>query len=233
MNLKERSNKTELLDNDDIPYEALQKNLRELKLINKWLGGHNICIKGLHQLTGDEQNVRICEIGCGGGDNLSALINHAKRLPIKMSTIAIDLKAECLAFAKKDPALCNTLFICDDYRNLVFKDKPHVIFSSLFCHHFSAEELIAQVRWMKDNSLTGFFINDLQRNTFAYYSIKLLTRLFSRSFLVKNDAPLSVARALTEKEWRSVFKKAGISNYTIKWQWAFRYLIIFRHDENA
>lgn len=84
---------------------------------------------------------------------------------------------------------------------------------------------------MQQNSTIGFFINDLQRNWFAYHSIKIITQLFSSSYLVKNDAPLSVARGFHKKEWINIFNKAGIKNYTIKWKWAFRYLIIFKHGK--
>lgn len=83
---------------------------------------------------------------------------------------------------------------------------------------------------MQENSTTGFFINDLQRHPLAYYSIKWITSLFSKSYLVKNDAPLSVARGFTKKEWIEIFRSAGISNFSIKWKWAFRYLITCRHD---
>lgn len=86
-----------------------------------------------------------------------------------------------------------------------------------------------QLQWMQQNSRLGFFINDLQRHPLAYYSIKLLTGLFSRSYLVKHDGPLSVKRALVRKEWEQVLAMAGITNYTIRWQWAFRYLIIVKN----
>jgi hypothetical protein len=82
---------------------------------------------------------------------------------------------------------------------------------------------------MDENSTTGFFINDLQRNIIAYHSIRVLTRLFSNSYLVKNDAPLSVARGLLKKEWAKIFEGAGINQFEIHRQWAFRYLIIYRH----
>jgi hypothetical protein len=82
---------------------------------------------------------------------------------------------------------------------------------------------------MKENSNIGFFINDLHRHSLAYYSIKWLTALFSGSYLVKNDAPLSVARGFKKKEWDNIFKAAGISNYKIQWKWAFRYLILWQH----
>ena len=84
------------------------------------------------------------------------------------------------------------------------------------------------ILWMKENCKTGFFINDLQRHPLAYYSIKWITKLFSRSYLVKNDAPLSVARAFEKKEWEQIFLKAGIKNYSIRWKWAFRYLIVYK-----
>ena len=59
---------------------------------------------------------------------------------------------------------------------------------------------------------------------------KLLTKLFSNSYLVKNDAPLSVARGFIKKEWQKVFKIAGIKQFKIQWQWAFRYLIISSNE---
>ena len=83
--------------------------------------------------------------------------------------------------------------------------------------------------WMKKNAILGFFINDLHRHTLAYYSIKWLSSLFSKSYLVKNDAPLSVARGFTKNEWEQIFKSSGIANFAINWKWAFRHLIICKH----
>ena len=122
-------------------------------------------------------------------------------------------------------------WIVSDYETVHFDIKPDVIFSSLFCHHFTEEGLVNQYRWMKANCSMGFFINDLQRNTIAYYSIKFLTSIFSSSYLVKNDAPLSVARGFKRSELKAIFNAAGINNVEIKWQWAFRYLITFIHGK--
>ncbi|MDQ2863747.1 MAG: hypothetical protein M3R50_08910, partial [Bacteroidota bacterium] len=48
----------------------------------------------------------------------------------------------------------------------------------------------------------------------------------SKSYLVKNDAPLSVLRGFRKIEWQNIFEKAAIKNYNIEWKWAFRYLLI-------
>lgn len=225
--MKFRSNKTEMLDAGNIPKEDLYQNLFELQWINKWLGGHKISLKGFNKVAGNKRNISLCEIGCGGGDNIAFLLQKKSKFISKV--FGIDLKQDCIEYAKKNPVLSDIIFIQSDYKMHPFEDKPDIIFSSLFCHHFSDEELVQQVIWMKNNSNIGFFINDLQRNYFAYHSIRILTGFFSKSYLVKNDAPISVARALKKKEWEVIFKKAGIENYRIKWQWAFRYLITFIH----
>jgi hypothetical protein len=84
-------------------------------------------------------------------------------------------------------------------------------------------------KWMNQNSKIGFFINDLHRNAVAFYSIKLLTKLFSNSYLVKNDAPLSVARGFKRKELEKYLEAADINNYEIQWKWAFRWLLTSNH----
>ena len=227
VNLTHRSYTKELLDADDIPFEDIKRNMQELNTINTLLGGHAITIDGVKAFTKENETLHICEIGCGGGDNLQAI---SKIQNTKFSFTGIDLKNECIDFAKEQYALLHTNWITSDYSQVDFEVKPDVIFSSLFCHHFTEEQLVQMLTWMKANSTKGFFINDLQRNTLAFYCIKWFTKIFSKSYLVKNDAPLSVARGFHKKEWESIFAKAGIKNYTIQWKWAFRYLIVCKNN---
>jgi 2-polyprenyl-3-methyl-5-hydroxy-6-metoxy-1,4-benzoquinol methylase len=229
INLRYRSYKQELLDKDDIPFADIRRNMQELNTINVWLGGHNITLAGFKKLLGKKGSVHICEIGCGDGNNLYQLYKWCKKHNIQFSCTGVDIKPECIQSAKKDYAIEKACWIAQDYKTVEFKSKPDIIFSSLFCHHFKEEELYYQLQWMKQNAATGFFINDLQRNWFAYHSIKVITKIFSSSYLVKNDAPLSVARGFRKNEWVELLNKAGISNYAIEWKWAFRYLITFAH----
>lgn len=230
MNLVKRSYQKELLDQDNIPFKDIKDNMQELNFINTWLGGHSITISGLKKLLADKKRIKICEIGCGGGDNLEAIQKWCSAQKIELSCIGIDIKKECIDFAcTKEILSGNTEWICSNYADIVFKEKPDIIFSSLFCHHFTNNELNEQLIWMQRNAGIGFFINDLQRHWLAYYSIKILTRIFSSSYLVKNDAPLSVARGFKEKDWKEIFKSANLNPTAIKWKWAFRYLIIYEN----
>ena len=124
------------------------------------------------------------------------------------------------------------IFTCGDYRNLRLEAAPRIIFSSLFCHHFSKEDLAEQLQWCRSHAPCGFFINDLHRHPVAYYSIKWLTSLFSHSYLVRNDAPLSVLRGFHKNEWEELLDLAGISGSEINWKWAFRWLVIAAPEMN-
>ena len=230
VNLTQRSYQKELLDADNIPFEDIRRTMKELNSINTLLGGHRITINGVQEFIGKQTNLNICEIGCGGGDNLHAIQKFLRRQNLNAAFSGIDIKKECIDFAKQQYPELKATWITSDYLKATFTHKPDIIFSSLFCHHFTDEQLVEMLCWMKVNSRCGFFINDLQRNTIAYYLIKWLTAAFSRSYLVKNDACISVARSFRKKDWQILFKSAGISNYSIRWKWAFRFLVVFKND---
>ena len=234
MSLRTRSHEKELLDGDHIPFADLLVNLDELKIINSLLGGHKVTCQGLDFFLAKMSAGRplaIAEIGCGGGDNLFAIEKYLVRKKRHFTLTGIDMKPECIRYASasSNPDIG---WICSDYRDVEWQEnKPDIIFSSLFCHHFTDEELVEQILWLKDNSKMGFFINDLHRHQVAYYSIKVISRLFSRSYLLRNDAPLSVKRSFKRSDWITILSGAGIQQYDLNWRWAFRYLICVKNEQ--
>ncbi len=231
-----RSAEKELLDGENIPFEDICRNMKELDFINTWLGGHRITLAGIssiiHSTITPTTPLHICEIGCGGGDNLRAIKKYLDKKGIAAVYTGIDLNPNCIAYAESRKENTGIKFTCSDYNNAVFTSKPDVIFSSLFCHHFSDADLLEQWQWMKDNATIGFFVNDLHRHPIAYYSIRWLTRLFSKSYLVKNDAPLSVLRGFHKTELISLQQSVMPGNITLQWKWAFRWLFIYKHEPN-
>jgi len=228
-----RSYEKELLDRDDIPFADIKRNMQELDLINEKLGGHKITLEGLKAMIKRTRNTKkfseklsILEIGCGGGDNLRVIKNYCgkKNIPVRLS--GVDINPHCIEFARSRKDNEGIEFVSSDYKLTDPSPKPDIIFNSLFCHHFTDKEMMEILSWMKEHSKVGFFINDLHRHPFAYYSIKWLTRLFSKSYLVKNDAPLSVLRGFRRKELRMFNEQCSILNAQLKWKWAFRWLLI-------
>jgi 2-polyprenyl-3-methyl-5-hydroxy-6-metoxy-1,4-benzoquinol methylase len=230
MDFSIRSNHKEFLDQPGIPASDIERNMYELAIINNQLGGHAITCKGFTRLAIKGKEMHVCEVGCGGGDNLKAIEKKALGKYAGLSFTGIDINPDCIHVAERHHWKIPVNFQISDYRKVEFNSIPDILFCSLFCHHFGESDLIGMLKWMQLNCRTGFFINDLHRHPVAYYSIRFLTSLFSKSYLVKHDAPLSVLRGFKKKELEDILDKAEIKNYAIHWHWAFRWLVIVRRD---
>jgi 2-polyprenyl-3-methyl-5-hydroxy-6-metoxy-1,4-benzoquinol methylase len=219
---RNRSHIKELLDGD-VSKKDLYHNLKELHSINRLLGGYRVSINALKKLNLDGKT--LIDIGSGGGDMLNEIYQFSLKRNIDCHLYGIDLKSDCTQYAK-DHLPHNLSFITDDYRNApLHVGSIDVIHACLFTHHLEDHEIIELIEFSINNGCV-LLVNDLERNRIAYYAIKWLTRLFSRSLLVKNDAPLSVLRGFRRKEWLSYLQGAGATRYSVKWKWAFRYQVI-------
>ncbi|MCF2488951.1 methyltransferase domain-containing protein [Dyadobacter sp. CY347] len=223
---KFRSHEKELLDQEEIPSTDLFLNLRELDFINHWLGGYNISFNALKKVIKPVKSHILVDIGCGGGDTLKRIDHWNKKAGYKLDLYGVDIKPVCIAYAKENLKTAPVKLICDDYRHIFNHLKQvDIIHACLFCHHLSENQLIELVRFALENK-SVLIVNDLERNPLAYYAIKWLTKLFSKSYLVKNDAPLSVLRGFKKTEWLSILNKAGAVNYSVRNKWAFRHEVI-------
>ncbi len=224
----QRSYEKELLDEPHIPKELLIRNLRELELVNTTLGGHAITIAGIKRLIIDKRKTyTLVDIGCGGGDALIHIAKWARKNKFNVKLIGVDINSDVVGYMnQKCGAYPEITGITSSYETYL-KANPtiDIVHCSLFCHHLTDDELLALLNHIKKQARRGFVINDLHRHWFAYYSIKLLTRLLNGSSLVKNDAPLSVLRGFKKSELKKLLQQAGL-DAEIKWRWAFRYLVV-------
>lgn len=227
----QRSSEIEIMDDLSCAGQVLDQTLLELEIINKWLGGNRITIDAIAEMIESDTKVKevtIVDLGCGGGDMLRIIDAWAKKKKLKMKLIGVDANPYAISFAKKNlneyPHIqFQTMDIFSkDFQTLKFD----IVVGTLFYHHFTNDQLIYFFKRLKDNVKIGFIINDIHRHWLAYYSIKLLTRAFSKSAMVKYDAPVSVLRAFKKNELIQILKSANITTFTVNWQWAFRWKVI-------
>lgn len=228
---RQRSFEKELLDNEDIPFSDIEVTLKELHTVNTYLGGYASTQKGLEKLILHKgvHQIKIADIGCGGGDSLIKIAEWCRKNNIKADLVGIDMKPECIQYAQENTQnYSNIRFITSDYR--LVSESFDIIHSSLFTHHLDDQQLSVYLNWAKRNSTCGVIINDLHRHFLAYYSIKYITAVFSKSYLVRNDACLSVLRSFTKEEWKSHAQKTSWKNCLVLWNWAFRYTTVLAHE---
>ncbi len=229
----QRSQELEIMDDLNCAGMVLDQTLRELEVINKWLGGNQITVRAISQLVklwDKNEEITVADLGCGGGDMLRIIDGWARARKMKIKLIGIDANPYIIEFAKKN--LAHQPHIQFRAMNIFSKDfqneKFDIVLGTLFYHHFTNEQLISFFTQLKNNVKIGFVINDIHRHWLAYYSIKFLTRVFSRSEMVKYDAPLSVLRAFKKDELIQILKAAKIGRFTVGWRWAFRWKVLVK-----
>ena len=232
--LKQRSYELELMDDLTLEGEELRRNLSELEVINNWLGGHKVVLDALQQLLGRYAPLpiplRIADIGCGGGDTLKSIARWARRRSVPVELIGVDANDFMVQYARQRCADYPEIRIVqqDVFSQEFSQQQYDITVCSLFCHHFTDEQLVMMFRQLYRQAKVAVIINDLHRHWLAYYAIKCITAVFSRSYLVKNDAPLSVWRAFRRQELERLVQAAGVAKFKLRWMWAFRWQLLLQ-----
>ncbi|CAN5381850.1 class I SAM-dependent methyltransferase [soil metagenome] len=225
-----RSQLPEKMDEADVPFREIHQALNELETINRLLGGYHVILNALDQLQWSKKPVTIMDLGCGGGDMLRAIAKWAAKKGRNVNLIGVDRNQVMINFASgKSTSFSNIRFVCADvFDDVLLNENADVVMSSLFCHHFDDPDLIVLMQRMNLLASKAVIVNDIHRHWLAYYLIKFLSWAFSKTYLVKYDAPLSVARSLTRSEWESILLKAKLSGFMLRWMWAWRWQLIIK-----
>jgi ubiquinone/menaquinone biosynthesis C-methylase UbiE len=226
-----RSSRKEIMDDLEGAGPDWQQALRELKVINQFLGGNSLTLEGIAHLiekAGAPARLHIADIGCGGGDMLLVIARWARKHQLPLRLLGVDANPYIIEYARKNTAAWPEIeYLRADIFSESFRAQEFDMVScTLFTHHFSNEQLVRLLSSLHRQVRMGVVVNDLHRHPLAYYSIKAITRLFSRSHMVKHDAPVSVLRAFSRQDWENILQEAGIGRYRLHWRWAFRWMLM-------
>jgi 2-polyprenyl-3-methyl-5-hydroxy-6-metoxy-1,4-benzoquinol methylase len=225
-----RSEEMEIMDDLTAGGQVLEQTLREIDRINRWLGGNALTLSGMEELLNGrrEAGLTVCDLGCGSGEMLMAMRRWGQRGGHSILCTGIDANAHVIDFARLHCASDTEIKLrCGDALDVsLAQERFHVVTATLFAHHLTDEQLVRGLKQWLHMARVGVIINDLHRHWFAYYAIRGLTVLFSKSAMVRFDAPLSVLRGFTRSELQRLLHEAGIIRYRIRWKWAFRWQII-------
>jgi len=222
-----RSYEKEIMDDFSIDDDRLYDALNELKLVNKFLGGVSTSKAGFRFLLNHKKSnpVKVLDIGSGASDIFEALHKRYSNFNV----YSLDRNERICEFIKAE----NTAspIYGDAQNHPIKKESVSVVHASLFLHHFTEDEIKELIISSFDIAKDGIIVNDLRRSVWALIGIKILIFLFSKSSMVKNDAPLSVKKGFLKSELIDMLESINITNYKIKRKWAFRWLVVISKDE--
>lgn len=230
----QRSRRKERIDGNNFSFQDFEKCLHEISRLNAIFGGFRLTQSGLALIDRNTRifskcnetgrPLRILDIGFGSGESMRRIHRWLSAKDINCELTGIDIQPWCANVANSSTPEGTPLeFLIGDYRQL--NSHFDIIVSTLMTHHFSDNEIVELLAWMQRHANAGWLINDLHRSLFSSWGIAVYTRASGYCELVKNDAPLSVARSFRRADWLGYLKRARIpaDRSHVFWHWGFRY----------
>ncbi len=231
---KNRSQEPELMDDTTLSGPGLAQNLTEISATNRWFGARTVLITALNLIYKKYKNdfknkISIADLGCGAGDLFIAMDRWAIKKKLAIEFIGIDVNSFMLDHAKNQVKILSPVQYIEG--NILEKSFIQSLSVDISClnsitHHFTDKEFIKLLQELYTQTRKAIIINDLRRNSLAYYGIKVIAKIFNFCYLTQHDAPLSVLRSFRKNELIDVLTKAGLKSFQIRRAWAFRWQII-------
>jgi ubiquinone/menaquinone biosynthesis C-methylase UbiE len=195
----------ELIDGPLDDLAVLAGNLRDLRRINRWLGGVRLTAEAIEALAAHREDLTMLDVGTGGADIPVALLDRARQRGRRLAVVALDSRPEILAAAAiawpRVPATDGLELHVGDGRSLPYPDRSFdVAHASLVVHHLEPPEAVGLLEEMGRVSRLGVVVNDLDRRRPALIGAWLMSHFLTVNRFTRHDAPLSVRRAYRPSE---------------------------------
>jgi len=206
----------ELLDGPLDDPVALAGNLRDLRRVNRWLGGTSLSAAGIAALAAHRRDLSMLDVGTGGADIPVALLAGSARAGRQLQIVATDSRPEILAaavIATPDVVGVEGLSLeVADGRALPYADDSFdVVHASMVLHHLEPDEGMGLLREMARVARLGIVVNDLDRGRPYWVGAWLLSHGLTRNRFTRHDAPLSVRRAYRLDEALVLVRLCGLA----------------------
>jgi ubiquinone/menaquinone biosynthesis C-methylase UbiE len=225
----QRSTALEFIDTGDYTPAEYAEALRELRLINRYIGEYHALKSTLLADIGSAgvKEFSVLDIGAGSGELLRLAARFAKENDLTAKLTGLEL----------NPGAANEILAeSKDFRNInavradalrsPFKDSAFdYAMCSLFTHHLSENDIVKVLKEMRRVARRGIYVIDLHRHPLAYFLYTTVGKLFLKGRLVRHDGALSILRAFKPKELESLARQAGLKNIKISRRFPFRLVL--------
>lgn len=199
----------ELLDAENVPRAEMERSLRDLRRINRLLGG----IRIYRVLASRFAPKSILDLGTGTSD----LLESVPDVPLR---VGLDFRIEHLTYLNDDRSIRR---VVGDARALPFRDGAvDLVTSAHFFHHFGPDENAFILAESMRVARRGVAVNDTRRSIIPLLFVRLLNALRLVGRVTRADAPASVRQAYTAGEARAIARRVATSRFEVVRLWPFR-----------
>jgi len=207
----------ELMDRPQLVSSELEKDLRNIRQLNRFFGSHRLVLHFLRRWIKPGDHVRIVDLATGSGDIPRLIIDYAQKIGAKVEIDALDRQSATLEIARKLSGNYPEISYID--ANILEwqpADPYDIVLCSLALHHFSDEDAVRLLRRCRELSQKFVLVSDLRRGLLATIGVYLLTALIFREPMTRYDGRVSAARAFSFAELDDLAGRAGWRNFQHK-----------------
>jgi hypothetical protein len=192
--------KPEILDT--LTEGEARASLADLVRINRQWGGHSTLRRLLRDVVQSGESFSLLDVGAASGDMGSRIREwYPKARVVSLDRIAAHL------------AVCPGERIAGDaFRLPVRENSFDYVFSSLFLHHFTDEQVVQLFAEFRRVARRAVLAIDLERNPIAYYFLPCSRWLFGWDPVTVHDGAISVEAAFRPRELAALARRAGLEN---------------------
>jgi 2-polyprenyl-3-methyl-5-hydroxy-6-metoxy-1,4-benzoquinol methylase len=222
---------TELIDGPCAERSEMERTLKDLAWINRFLGGERVVVRALSGLVERPgRPVRILDVATGYADLPRAIVRWARRRGIEVKIEALDRNPQALELAVAASAGYPEIrFRQADALRLPYRDLAFdIALASLVLHHMEGPAVGRLLQELHRVASRGVVVNDLRRGRWPYLVTWLCLHLVSRNRLIHHDGPLSIRRGFLEGELRALAEGAGWNDPRVSRSAFFRLALVER-----
>jgi len=222
----------EFMDELSVNPSELDRALRYIRGINRWLGGAAALIRHLEAWTrGWErgQELSLLDVGTGSADIPLEALRWARGRGIRLQVTGIDRHPGTLELAREHVIAAtrdlDSSEVADAF-TLVQLDASDLdqrfspasfdyVHAGMFLHHLDDDHIVRVLRSMDRAARRGIVWNDLVRSRVGYGAIHLMT--LGQPRIIRHDATVSVRAGFTRVEAMELGRSAGIDYCHYQW----------------
>jgi len=235
--LCQRREAEEWLDQGIGTLDAVEQSLADLNRINLWLGGLRSLTRHLlpRLRRWPSEVCHILDLGAGGGTIAYKLARWGRLHQRPLRVFALDVRLPHLQWAQRQLAGWPEIILVqgDAWAPPVAEGSVDAVISSLFLHHFTPDELRQLLPCWANLARRSMIMSDLVRHPLPYWFMQVASPVFARSPITRHDAAVSLRRAYTPKELRTIIDQAGLQEAQLFCHVPYRMTLVLDRDEGA